>query len=295
MIGVQIIFFRKALTMKILKKIIAVLIIIIAVVVVLFYLFAERALKIGIEVGATKALNVGVSVDDVDLGLFAGKLSLDELIINNPASYKNKTFLKLGKAEVKVSTRSLLSDTVNIQSIKLDRINLTIEQKDLIKNNLSEIIKNIPSEEKPAEPKPEKPGKKLLIEDLEITNISVSVKLLPIPGKADTITLNLPTIKMQNIGSKEDIDVGDLSKKILVAIAEKIAQVGEGKLPTQMLGDIQDQLGRLSALPEMLLKEGSKVLEKGEGLGKDVIESGKDIGEGLKKGLEGIFGDKEEK
>ncbi|MBC8481818.1 MAG: AsmA family protein [Planctomycetes bacterium] len=279
--------------MKTLKKIIALIIILIAVVVVLFYLFAERALKISIEVGATKALNVGVSVDDVDLGLFAGKLSINELIINNPAGYQNKTFLKLGKADIKISTGSLLSDTVNIQSIKLDRINLTIEQKDLIKNNLSEIIKNIPSKEKP-KPQQPKSGKKLHIDDLEITNVSVSVKLLPIPGKADTVTLNLPPIKMQNIGSKEDVDVGDLSKKILVAIAEKIAQVGEGKLPTQMLGDIKGQLEQLSTLPEMLLKEGSKILEKGEGLGKDVIESGKDIGEGLKKGLEGIFKEKKE-
>lgn len=282
---------------KIVKKIVLIVAVIIFVLIGLFYLFSEQALKVSIETGATKALNVGVNVDKVGLSVLAGELSLDNLVINNPAGYENKKFLQLGSAEAKVAIGSLLSDVVNINKIRLDGINLTLEQKGINSNNLSDIIKNMPSDEKDKgqKPKPTKPSKKLLIEDLEITNITVNVKLLPIPGKKDTLTLKLPPIKMQNIGAKEDVDVGDLSKKILAAIAEKISESGAGILPEGMLGDIKGQLESLSALPGIILEESGKILEEGGKLPKDIIESGKEIGEGLKEGIGGIFGPKDKK
>lgn len=278
---------------KSVKKIGLIALIVLVVLVVLFYFFAESALKLGIEVGASKALKVGVKVDSVSLSVLRGELKLKNLVIDNPIGYANKTFLKLDEAEVKVELGSLMSDLVNIKKIRLDGISLWVEQKGFT-NNLSELMKNIQSGQT-EKPKEAKPGKKLHIDDLEITNISVNVKLLPIPGKSDTIPLKLLPIRMHDIGGKEDVDVGELTKKILAAIAQKIAEAGTGILPEGMLNDIKGGLKQLGALSGAIIGEGGKVLEKGGDLGKGVIEGGKDVGEGIKKGIEGIFGPKEKK
>ena len=44
-------------------------------------LFANRAIKAGIETAATKALNVEVSAGNVDFSIVSGKLTLQNLLI----------------------------------------------------------------------------------------------------------------------------------------------------------------------------------------------------------------------
>jgi hypothetical protein len=69
-----------------------------AVVAIAIDIFAERALKTGIEVAATKALNVRVSVGKVDLSIMAGKLGIGNLLINNPPGYQYDKLLELKDA-----------------------------------------------------------------------------------------------------------------------------------------------------------------------------------------------------
>jgi len=134
--------------MKVLRKILlivlaAILILVIAGV-VLVDLFAERAVTYGIEAAGTKALNVGVSVDDVDLSLTAGKLALYGTSISNPPGYQHRKLLELDSARIQVDVRSLLSDVVKIRQIKLDGAEVVLEQKGITRNNLQDVIKAMP-------------------------------------------------------------------------------------------------------------------------------------------------------
>ena len=72
---------KKAL--KYLRIILLVILILVVAVVVVVGLFANRAVKIGIETAATKTLKVGVTIDDVDLSIMGGKLALQNLLIDN--------------------------------------------------------------------------------------------------------------------------------------------------------------------------------------------------------------------
>ena len=56
----------------------AVVILVVALVVVI-NLFANHALKIGIEAAATKTLNVGVSIAEVDLSIMGGRIGFRNL------------------------------------------------------------------------------------------------------------------------------------------------------------------------------------------------------------------------
>lgn len=275
--------------MKKLSKVIGIILLIFLVSAVLVVLainiFANRALKAGIEIAATKTLNVKVGVGDVDLSIMGGKLGLQKLEIDNPPGYQHDKMLELKEAKVGVNIKSLLSDVVEIKEIKLDGVNVVIEQKGFT-SNIQEIIKALPKAE--AE-KPEdaigKPAKKLHIDNLEITNVTVKVKLLPVPGKSDTVPLNLNPIRMTDLGSDNKMDLAKLSAKILLAIAAGVAEQGAGQLPKDMTDGMKATLSEAKELGKTAAEKGKQIFETGKDEGKEIIGGFKDL---IKKAEEGI-------
>jgi len=265
---------------KVLKKVLIALAVIIVILVLAVYLFGGRAVSLGIEKGASKVLKVKVALRDVQLGLLRGKIGINDLEIGNPEGYSSKNLLKLGNASVKAEMGSLLSDTVNIQEIKLDGIELTIEQKGL-STNLKDLLDNIAAAKPSAEPKPAEKaegGKKLIIKKLEITNTTVKVRVLGGPE----IPLKLDTITMENLGGDEPVDVAKLTGKVLAALASGVAKQGAGIIPSDITGGLQSGLANIG-------KVGGELLESGKG----ILDKGKDAGAGVGEALKGIFQKKE--
>ena len=271
------------------KKIRKILLIILCVIVGLVFcialvvqLFGNNLLKSGIETAASKTLNVAVNIDDMDFSIFGGKVGFHNLVIDNPPGYKHEKMLEVGDARIAVNIGSLMGDTVNIKDITLDNVNVVLEQRGVTSNNLQDIIKAIPKEEK-TETKDEtkKAAKKLHIDNLELTNITVNAKLLPVPGKVDTVTLKLNPIRMKNLGSDEKLDVAKLTGKILLAIATGVAEQGVGLLPDELTDAMKTTLGTTVELGKAAAKEGKKLLEEGA-----------DAGKGLIEGVKGLLGPK---
>jgi hypothetical protein len=275
---------------RILRIVLAVVVVLIIAAVVLVHLFADRAVKMGIQTGGSKALNVGVSVDDVDLSILAGKIGFKNLVIDNPPGYEHEKLLVLNDARIQVDIGSLLGDTVNIKEIRMDGVDLVLEQKGISSNNLQDIMKAMPAKEQQSEPS----GKKLHIDNLELRNVTARVKLLPVPGKSDTLTLTLSPIQMTDLGGDNKLDVARLASTILVAIAGGIAEKGTGLLPDDMLDSVKNQLSKFKDLSAAYLEEGAKVLKEGTDLDTGVIEGGKDIGKGITDGLKGLIPSKKE-
>jgi len=261
----------------------------------------------GIEKGGSAVLPVAVKVGDVDLSILGGKLALHDLIIENPEGYKHENLLELESGSVGVNIRSLLSDTVKIKQIKLDGAVVVLEQKDLLRNNIKDIIKALPKEEEgeaPPEGEPVVEGKKLHIDELIISNTTVKVKLLPLPGKIDTIPLKLGTIKMTDLGSDNKLDTAKLIRKILSALFQGIAEQGKGILPDDLVNGLSGALGKTFEAGKEIIKEGaeagkkllegagdaSKKILKGAGEGgKKLIEGAGDVGKKFGDGIKGIL------
>jgi len=265
---------------RVVRIVLLLVVILVIVAVVGIGLFAESILKRGIEGSASKTLGVKVSVEDVDLSIFGGKVGLKNLVINNPEQYEHKRLLELEDGKIAVAVRTLLGDPVNIREIKLDGMEVVLEQRGVSSNNLQDVIRSIPKKDEGAEAK----GKKLHIDILEISNVTVKVKALPIPGKLDTVPLKLKPIKMTNLGSDNKLDAAVLAGKILLALAQGIAEQGVGVLPKEIINPLKGELNKFGKLPEVLLEEGGKIIIEG-------VDAGKGIGEGLK----GLFEKKEKK
>jgi hypothetical protein len=259
--------------LKALRIILLVILILLLTVVILINFFADSATKAAIESAGTKALNVGVTVQDVDLSIIGGKIGLQNLMIDNPPGYQQQKLLELNDAEVTVQAKSLLGDTVRIEEIKLDGVTLAVEQKGL-SNNLQDLIKSMPKQDKPS-------GKKLHIDTLEITNITANVKLLPLPGKADVVTLKLPAIKMTDLGNDNKLDLAALTGQIILAIARGIVEQGPDILPKDMINTMTSTLSKALDLSKDIFGEGKntgdKTLKDAENIGKGITEGLKDL------------------
>jgi len=264
---------------KIVRYVLIGILVLIVVVSLLFSLFGDKLIRTAIETGGKKALQVDVRLANISTSLLRGKVELNDLEIDNPEGYQHESFMKIGHAYMNLNTSSLLSDTVEMETIKLDNIHLTIEQKGTT-NNLKKILNNLPEPE-PTEPEPEekpkpteeKPGKKFRIKVLEINNVEVKAKLLPVPGRADTVTLRIKPIRLENLGSEEDIDMAALTSKIVTAISKGIAEQGTDVLPMDMIDSLGDELK----------KQGEELLKVGKDIGKEATDAIKDIGGLFKK------------
>jgi hypothetical protein len=234
--------------------------------------FIDKALKAAVEKAGSKQLGVGVSVENVHLNIFNGSIAINGLKIKNPAGYQYENMLEVAAINVKANTGSLFSDVVEVNQIDIKNIAVVIEQKGL-NSNISEVLKNTKSEAKttpaPTPAPTEKKGKNVHIASLDIANIGITAKLLPIPGKADSVKLNIDKLHLSDIGGKEttlDETVGKIFKEISAAIAAK----GTGIIPDDMLGSINGSLESLGKTGEELMKttgEAGKEVEKAaEGL-----------------------------
>ena len=247
-----------------------------------FKLFGDQLIRTMAITGGQKALQVGVRLESVNLKLLAGTVDLKNMEIDNPAGYNHPTFLKIGHIHANLNVSSLTSDTIEMGMIQLEDIHVVIEQKGKT-NNLKEILNNLPkSETEDTEPQPEPEpaqegsSKNLRIKVLEINNIEVKAKLLPVPGRADTVTLKVKPIRLENLGTKEKINSADLTAKVLKAISKGITEQGADVLPKDMIGSIGDELG----------KQGGALLKGTQDLGKSTSDALKDLG--------GLFKKKEE-
>lgn len=269
-------------TRKLIRIVLVAILVLIIGVVVLVRLFGNAALKTGIESAASKTLNVAVTLEDIDLSILGGSVSLRNLSIDNPPGYQHEKLLELGQGRVAVSIGSLLKDTVVIKEITLDNVTVVLEQRGVTSNNLQDVINAIPKEEEEAEEEKEedatgKPAKKLHIDKLELTNIVVNVKLLPVPGKKDTLQLKLEPIVMTDLGSDNKMDVAALSAKILLAIAEGVAEQGAGILPEEMTNAMKATLNQALDMGKNAAEEGKKLLDEGAEAGKDILKGFKGL------------------
>ncbi|MCP4339683.1 MAG: hypothetical protein GY799_12530 [Desulfobulbaceae bacterium] len=279
-----------------------IILLLILTVVVLFNLYGTKAIKIGIEKGATTALKVPVAVDGVNLSILSGKAGIKGLVIDNPKGYENRKLLEMGNAQVGLQIRSALSDTIIIDQVLMEDVMVSMEQKGLT-NNIQEILDNLPKSDKPAaKPKPEpkedtdESQKNLKIKKLELTGIVVMVKLIPLPGKADTVTLKLSPIIMTDLGSEEKLDIAVLASKILVAIADGIVKEGAGILPEDMLNSLGDVTGELlKGATGVLEATGDAILKGDTEKAEKAIKDIENIGNDISKGLGGLLKTEEKK
>lgn len=276
------------------------LVVLLVLVVVIAFISIDKIAKASVEKGTAYALAVPTSLSSADVGIFDGTFKMQGLQIDNPEGYDSPFFFRLESGSVEVSLDSLTSDVVTLPKLHLTDIDIHLDRAKG-KTNVSAILDNLKRFESgepgsDAEPAEKKDGKKFIVNEIIITNVTTHVHLLPLGGQLSTTKLIVPEIVLKDVGSAGDpVSLAELSNIITKAILASAADLGGGIIPSEILGDLQSGLGDLNSLAEngveMLTTEVDKVIEDAQDKIDDAVDELKDEAENaISDGLDSLFG-----
>lgn len=234
--------------MKVWKKIVIGLVLALAVIFLLVMVRGGTLIREAINQGGPSLLGVDVSVQDVTFRPLRGNVQLKNLHVGNPKGYKTSGVFDLGLVEVELKPGSLLSDTIIIETIKIEGPEITYE-RGLKNSNIGALLEQLEggateepndSDKDKKRDEPKKPeqkdagGKKVIIRDLKVNGAQVKVSLTALQGVAAPIPL--PPVHLTGIGEETGgTSFGEALGKIIGAILGAVTDLvtGAGKLAVE--------------------------------------------------------------
>ncbi len=288
--------------MKWLTRLLLVVLILLLIVGVGAYVYIDSLAEKGIERGATYATGLETSLDSAHVGVFAGRLELAGLHMDNAPGFDADRFLALDDGRVDVTLGSLRRDEVEIPDLTLTGLDLTLERKDG-KDNYQYVLDNLKklsSEEEPPTD-PEEPAKRYVIRQLNLRDVTVQLRGYPLTNP----TVQIDQITLENVGSDSDKGVllSELTGIILDQVFQAVLESGidlPGELASGLRSGVdalsgqfdelvgQVDLGRVTGELDKVTGEAGKAVEQAtEGARKNLEDATKGLGDLL-------GGDKEE-
>ena len=275
--------------MKIVAKIIAVLVILILVAVVGIAFYLDTIAKGAIETGATYALGVQTTLDEADIGVFAGDFTMKGLSVANPEGFQSDHFLQLGEGYVDVSMGSLRQETVELPILTLTTVNMTLEKKGG-ESNYKVILDNLKRFESGEQTEPggeKEAGKTFVIKEVVISDINVEVDLFGVGGDLNRARVPIDEIRLTNVGA-DGADTAEVTNVIIKAIMAAV-MANAADLPAELVNDLGGQMEGLTSLADMGIQEsfdfGSQM---GDAAGKAAEDVTKGLDEGVDEAVKGI-------
>jgi len=286
--------------MKWVVRIIVVVVLLVIVAAVVVYLNLNRIVRKTVAEQTTASTNLTTTLGGANLSLFGGSLSLKDLEIANPQGYSDPKMFTLDGASVDVSYGQLRQDPVHVQNIDIKGPKLVLEQKDQ-KFNIQAAMDQMPKRE------PSQKEVKVIIDKLTISNPVVVVRP-GIPGVANEITVPIPDIALQNIGSGEGNQNGAALKDVVMQVVNTMAAKASesdkltGALKQQLASAAQNVAGKISKTYQDQLQkitDLTKQLPGGVGQSaQDLINqnAGKvDVNKTVEKGIGDLLGSNKDK
>jgi hypothetical protein len=280
---------------KLLRRLIVLVVLIIAAcVVALFYV--DVLVKRGVEYGATYALGVKTTLDAVNVGILSGQSLVSALKVANPGGFESDHFLTMQRGEAAVAIVSLLKSEVEVPKLLLDEIDLNLEKRNG-KANYRTIMDSLARFEK-GEAAERSRGKRLLLRELMIRNVTVNVDLLPVGGELTRQKIVIPEIRLTDVGSDTDkgVIVAELVDIVFKAIVECIIE-SDVELPVTVLNELSRGLEGLASIGQLGLDVAGTVtssfIQLTETVGetaRGIRETAGGIVEDIVKGVEDVVG-----
>ena len=211
------------------------LVVLVIAAIVVVSLSLDGIVKRGVETVGPKVAKVDVKLATVKISLLSGSGQIGGLVVGNPEGFKSAQAISVGNASLALVPSSLMSDKIVIKSIRVDAPEITLETG-LGGTNLKKILANLnettggSDTNAAAQPKGEKPAKKLQVDDFLITGAKLHLSVTGLGGA----TVPLPEIHLSNLGQGEaGITAAELTKIVLAAVEQAAA-----KAAAESAGDI---------------------------------------------------------
>ena len=156
-------------------------------------------------------------------------------------------------------------------------------------------LKRFESGEPPDDPqgaRADSDGKKFVVNEVLITDVSVVADVLPVGGKFSRLTFDLPEVKFR-YDSEQGLPMGQLAATLLKAILKAVVDKAGGTLPEDLIDDLGLKLAGLRDVGKIGVEVIGDLTERAETLRTDLKKAGEDVtrlGEDVGKVFEGVGG-----
>lgn len=211
--------------------------------------------KYGSQVTGTE-----VDLQGFSINLANGEGKIGKFTVANPKGYTAPYLFSTDGVFVKVDIKSLTSDTIVIEEIRVEKPSMTYEMVSLTQNNIAQIMDNVKKNTQKAEAQEAKPqtpakeeakssegGKKVVINKISINgiNLEAAIQTPAIPGVSEAKTISqsivLPNIVIKDIGKDKGGEsvIATISKimtRVLDEASKAVVKNGVGNLNKQLDG-----------------------------------------------------------
>jgi len=191
--------------------------------------------KNAIEHYGSQATGTAVRVRGVALRPAQGKGTIEGLTVANPRGYVAPHILSLGAISVRIEPRTITSNLVVIDDIRITSPLVVYETNDAKVANVDVLKKNLGADTgKPASKgkRAAKEDKRLRIRHLVIENAKAEVRVAALGDKPRIVALE--RIEMTDIGGKNGAPPEEVAKQIVTAIlaevSKEVGKAGASKL-----------------------------------------------------------------
>ena len=230
--------------MKIVKYTLLTLIALIVIVLVAGWLYLEPLVKgvvnkFGTEVTGTEVTLAGFSLHPLD-----GEVEIKGFTVANPKGYATPNLLSLGGVFVKVDPKSLTSDTIVVENIRITKPELTYEMPNFSTSNVMQLQENVarntaqssaPAKKEETKEASTQSSKNVVIRKVLIEEGALSA-LTPLQKDKKPLELNLPSIEINGIGDgKKNMSIDES-----IAIIFNKILFNATSVVTKELGNVSD-------------------------------------------------------
>jgi hypothetical protein len=209
------------------------------------YISLNSLVKKGVETIGPKITRTDVSLGSALLLPFSGSGSLKGLVIGNPEGFGKSYALKFGNISLNVDKKTLISETIVINEVRIDDATITLEGT-LRGNNLGKLMQNIKSYDSGSKAKAPKEreqssSRKFIVKRVLITGTQLRVEASAL-GQSVSQSLPLGDIHLENLGSNgAGISGADVAQQILVPLINSAIKEGISILSKQGLQQLDQQ------------------------------------------------------
>jgi hypothetical protein len=183
--------------------------------------------KDAIERYGSQATGTRVRVESVALRPAQGKGMIEGLTVANPPGYTVPHILSLGAISVRIEARTIASNPVVIDDIRITSPLVVYEMNGAGVTNVDVLKKHLSADDlgKPMagnKKGPKDQGKRLRIQHLSIENAKAEVRIYALGDKPRIIVL--PRIEMTDLGGKNGALPEEVAKQIVTAILSEVSK-----------------------------------------------------------------------
>ena len=244
------------------KKLLVILLIVLVAISGLLFFLKDNLDEIVREIIVTSvsdATQTNVSLAQVKLNLKEGIGVLNNYQQANPEGFQTKYAFRFDQAELDIDISTILDEVVIIERVFINHADIVYEfndektnfvelkkniDKNAKKKNNDQINESVDEKKKTSKQSRTKQSKKIIIRSFEMINTEVEAAM-PF-ASSQTLSVQLPNIKLSNIGAKENgLLADDLMKVFLDAMEKDLKRaINFNNLVHDLEKDLKKQIDR---------------------------------------------------